>query len=117
MFRRYSLLVVLLLTVASALIWANAWALLSPSFFVFWVGFFPWVAQLGSFNFILGVVLGLVIEGAVLLYMLGFKVLAAFMVFPAAIVSLFIGGGFIVGLILAVLTGIYMIMIGNRWHP
>jgi hypothetical protein len=58
-----------------------------------------------------------VIDGAVILYMLGFRVLAAFMVFPAAIVSLFIGGGFIVGLILAVLTGIYMIMIGNRWHP
>lgn len=75
------------------------------------------MAQLGSFNFILGVVLGMVIIGAVILYMLGFKVLSAFMVFPTAIVSLFIGGGFVVGLILAVLTGIYMIMHEKVWHP
>src|SRR5271157_64888 len=115
--RRYSLLVVLLLTVSSALIWANAWALLWPGFFAFWVGLFPWVFFLGNFSFILGVVLGLVIDGAVLLYMLGFKVLAAFMIFPTAIVSLFIGGGFIVGLILAVITGIYMIMNERVWHP
>ncbi len=108
---------VLLLTISSALIWVNAEALLWPAFFAFWVGLFPWVAQLGTFNFILGVVLGLVIEGAVLLYMLGFRVLAAFMIFPTAIVSLFIGGGFLVGLILAVITGIYMIMNGKHWHP
>ena len=115
--RRYSLLVVLLLTISSILIWANAEALLWPGFFAFWVGLFPWVFFLGNFNFILGVVLGLVIDGAVLLYMLGFKVLAAFMIFPTAIVSLFIGGGFLVGLILAVLTGIYMIMNEKVWHP
>jgi hypothetical protein len=49
--------------------------------------------------------------------MLGFKVLSAFMVFPTAILSLFIGGGFLVGLILAVLTGIYMVMSQKPWHP
>lgn len=117
MFRRYSWAVVLLLLTSAALIFANAGALLWPAFFAFWVGWFPWVAQLGSFNFILGVVLGMVIIGAVILYMLGFKVLSAFMVFPTAIVSLFIGGGFLVGLILAVLTGIYMIMHEKVWHP
>jgi len=109
-FRRYSLLSVVLLLISASLIFANAAALLWPSFFATWVTFFPWVASLGSFSFILGVVLGMVILGAVFLYMLGFRVLAAFMVFPAAIVSLFIGGGFVVGLVLAVLTGIYMIM-------
>ena len=102
---------------SAALIFANAGALLSPAFFATWVGVFPWVAQLGSFNFILGVVLGLVIIGAVLLYMLGFKVLSAFVVFPTAIVSLFIGGGFLVGLILAVLTGLYMVKSEKVWHP
>jgi hypothetical protein len=81
-----------------------------------WIAFFPWVAQLGNFSFILGVVLGLIILGAVFLYMLGFRVLSAFMVFPAAIVSLFIGGGFVVGLILGVLTGIFMIMNEKYWH-
>jgi hypothetical protein len=116
-FRRFSLLAVVLLLISAGLIFANAAALLWPAFFVTWVGFFPWVAQLGNFSFILGVVLGMIILGAVFLYMVGFKVLAAFMVFPTAIVSLFIGGGFLIGLILAVLTGIFMIMNEKRWYP
>ena len=57
--------------------------------------------------------MSIVISGAIFLYMLGFRVLAAFMVFPAAIISLFIGGGFWVGLILGVLTGIFMVMNGR----
>ena len=114
--RRYSLLAVVLLTLSAILIFANAEALLWPSFFAFWVSFFPWVAQLGNFNFILGVVLSLILTGAITLYMLGFRVLAAFMVFPTAIVSFFIGGGFWVGLILGVFTGIYMIWNGKRYH-
>ena len=109
-FRRYSLLAVAFLIISAGLIIANAAALLWPSFFLFWIAWFPWVAQLGNFSFILGVVLGMVILGAVILYMLGFRVLSAFMVFPAAIVSLFIGGGFVLGLVLGVLTGIFMIM-------
>ncbi len=117
MFRRYSWGVVLLLLTSASLIFANAGALLWPAFFAFWVGLFPWVVFLGNFSFILGVVLGIVLVGAVILYMLGFKVLSAFMVFPTAIVSLFIGGGFLVGLILAVVTGIYMIMNEKVWHP
>ncbi len=117
MFRRFSWGAVLLLFTASSLILANAAALLWPAFFVFWAGFFPWIVQLGNFSFILGTVLGIVLIGAVLLYMLGFKVLSAFMIFPTAIVSLFIGGGFLIGLILAVVTGIYMIMNEKGWHP
>jgi hypothetical protein len=115
-FRRYSLLSVALLLISAGLIFANAAALLWPAFFLTWIGFFPWVAQLGNFSFILGVVLGMVILGAVFLYMLGYRVLSAFMVFPTAIVSLFIGGGFLVGLILAVLTGLFMIMNEKYWH-
>jgi len=113
-FRRYSLFAVFMLIITAALIFANAGLLLWPTFFLTWIAWFPWVVVLGNFSFILGVVLGLVILGAVFLYILGFRVLAAFMVFPTAIVSLFIGGGFVVGLVLGVLTGIYMIM---RWHP
>jgi len=112
MIRRYSLLVVALLSIVSILIYANGQALLWPPFFAAWIAFFPWVAVLGNFSFILGLVLSLVVAGAIILYMLGFKVLAAFMVFPASIVSFFIGGGFWVGLILGVLTGI--VMIWNR---
>ena len=115
-FRRFSWLVVLMLSVSSLLVAINAFALLWPSFFMTWMQFFPWIVQLGNFSFIFGVVLSIVIAGAIFLYMLGFKVLAAFMTFPTAILSLFIGGGFIVGLILGVLTGILMVMNGNRWH-
>lgn len=119
MFRRWSWAAVALLLTSASLILANAVALLYLPFFFLWVSYFPWVAQLGSFSFILGVVLGIVIIGAVILYMLSFKVLSAFMVFPAAIVSLFIGGGFWAGLIIGVLTGIFMIMHERRppfWH-
>ena len=114
--RRYSLLAVLLLTLSAVLIFANADALLWSPFFATWVSWFPWVALLGppfNFGFILGIILSLVISGAIFLYMLGFRVLAAFMVFPAAILSLFIGGGFWVGLIVGVLTGILMIWNGR----
>ena len=115
--RRYSLLAVLLLSLSAILIFINADALLWPSFFAPWVSFFPWVALLGppfNFGFILGIILSLVITGAIFLYMLGFRVLAAFMVFPAAILSFFIGGGFWVGLIVGVLTGIVMIWNGRH---
>jgi len=115
--RRYSLLAVLLLTASAVLIFANADALLWSPFFTTWVSYFPWVALLGppfNFGFILGIILSLVISGAIFLYMLGFRVLAAFMVFPAAILSLFIGGGFWVGLIVGVLTGILMIWNGQH---
>jgi hypothetical protein len=114
--RRYSLLLVVLLTISAILIFANAEALLWPPFFFTWVGLFPWVAQLGNFSFILGVVLSLIISGAIFLYMLGFRVLAAFVIFPTAIVSLFIGGGFGFGLILGVLAGILMVLNGRPWH-
>jgi hypothetical protein len=46
-------------------------------------------------------------------YSFGLRVEAAFIVFPTAIISLFIGGGFLAGLIIAVLTGIF-IMINER---
>jgi hypothetical protein len=102
--------------VSAGLIIANAVALLSPNFWAVWVGFLPWVGFLGSFAFILGIMLGLVLIGAVVMLLLGFRVLAAFVIFPTAIVSLFIGGGFILGVILGVLAGLLLIINGT-WHP
>jgi hypothetical protein len=100
-----------LLTISATLIWFNADALLWwPDFYTAWVTFFPWVAQLGNLSFILGVILGLVIDMAVIAYSFGFRVEAAFIVFPAAIISLIIGGGFLAGLIIAVLTGIFIMV-------
>jgi hypothetical protein len=74
------------------------------------VGLFPWVAELGILSFILGVILGLIIDMAAVAYSFGGRFESAFMVFPAAIISLLIGGGFLAGLIIAVLTGIYIVM-------
>jgi hypothetical protein len=102
--------ITLLLSISATLIFANAEALLWwPDFFSPWMSLFPWVAQLGSFSFILGIVLGLVIDVAVFVYMLGFRLLSAVVILPTAILSLFIGGGFLFGLIIAVLTGIFII--------
>jgi hypothetical protein len=94
---------------AAVLIIFNAIALLSPAFLLAWVGLFPWVAPLASFAFILGAILGLVILGGLVLFLLGFRILAAFLVIPAAIVSLFIGGGFIVGVIVGVLSSLLIL--------
>lgn len=95
---------------AAVLIIVNAAALLSPPFFAFWIALFPWVALLGSFGFILGIILGILILGAVLLMIVGHRLFGVFVIFPAAIVSLFIGGGFVAGLVLGVLASILAIL-------
>ena len=41
---------------------------------------------------------------------LKFRILAAFVIFPTAILSFFIGGGFVLGIILAVLGGILLLL-------
>jgi hypothetical protein len=102
--------------IAAALIGLNAAALLSPVFFSAWASVFPWVIPIGYFSFILGMVLSLIIVGALALYFLGFRVLSAFLVFPVAIVSLFIGGGFLVGVILGVL-GALLVILAQRLYP
>ena len=79
-----------------------------PDFYAAWVGIFPWIAPLGDLSFILGVILGLVIDMAVVIFAFGFRVESAFIVLPTAIISLLIGGGFLAGLIIAVLTGIFI---------
>lgn len=99
-----------LVGVAAALIFFNGIALLSSGFFAAWSDFLPWIAALGSFGVILGIILGLVLVGAIVMMLFGFRVLSAFMILPTAVVSLFIGGGFIIGAILAVLAGILLLL-------
>ncbi len=103
----------MLVGIAALLIIANGVALLSPSFYFYWSWLLPWVAALGTFSFILGIVLGLVLFGAVIMMFLRFRIIAAFVILPTAIVSLFIGGGFFLGTILAVLTGILLLMMSG----
>jgi len=79
-----------LVLVVAGLIFFNGVALLSPPLFTIWATILPWVASLGYFGFILGIVLGIVPVGAFVL-LLGFRVLAALIMLPTAIVSLLIG--------------------------
>jgi hypothetical protein len=110
LFFHHFLFPVALLFIAASLIVANGLALLSPVFFAIWSGYFPWIIPISSFGFILGIVLGLIILGGIVMYFLGFRALAAFLVIPSAIVSLFIGGGFIIGLIVGLLAAVLVIL-------
>ena len=100
--------------IAATFILINAAALLSPVFLAAWAFVFPWLATIGYFGFILGVVLGLIILGGLVLFFLGFRTLSAFLVFPTAIMSLFIGGGFLIGVIVGVL-GAMLVLIHPRF--
>jgi len=100
----------MLVCVAAVLIIINGVALVSSTFFTFWTFYLPWVGFLGPLGVITGVMLGLVLLGAMVLILLNFRVMAAFLIFPTAIVSLLIGGGFIIGAVLAVLAGILLIL-------
>jgi len=101
-----------LVAVAAGLIMANAIALLSPGFAFWWSGLLPWVVSLAAFNFIIGIILSLILFGAVIMIFLKFKVLAAFIIFPTAIVSIFFGGGggFFAGAILAIVGGLLLLL-------
>lgn len=101
---------IILVGIAATLIIINGAALLSSTFWTFWTFYLPWVAFLGPLGVITGVMLGLVLFGAVILILLRFRVMAAFMIFPTAIVSILIGGGFILGAVLAVLAGILLLL-------
>jgi hypothetical protein len=101
---------VILVGIAASLIIINGVALLSSAFFTVWSMYIPWVVFLGSLGVITGVMLGLVLFGALVMMLVNFRVMAAFMIFPTAIVSLLIGGGFIIGAVLAVLAGILLLL-------
>jgi hypothetical protein len=109
-FFRSSWLPVILVGVAAALILLNAGALLSPAFASIWGSLLPWLPSLGAISFILGVILGIVLLGALVLILLNFRLMAAFVIFPTALVSLLIGGGFGFGAILAVIAGILLLL-------
>jgi len=97
---------------AAGLIFVNAAALLSPGFLpwsIAWIT--PWITPATfQLDFIIGIILGLVLVGALVIMLLKFRVLAAFLIFPTAILSLFIGGGFILGALLAVVAGILLLL-------
>jgi hypothetical protein len=100
----------LLSLIAGIMIILNAAALLSAPFYTMWSGIFPWIPYFGAFPpwilVAVGVILGIIILLGATLMILGYGTIGAVVVFPAAVISLVLGGGFIVGFVLGVVGGI-----------
>lgn len=93
--------------VSGILVILNAAALLSPSFFGVWSGIFFWLPLIGPlYGFALGVIIGLVLIMGSIIMVLRNGALADIIIFPFAIFSLIIGGGFIAGMLLGIVGGI-----------
>ncbi len=101
----------LLSLIAGILVIINAAALLSTSFYNFWVGVFFWIPVIDSsashgLIFIIGGIIGLILVIGSILMLLGYGTIGSIVVFPLAVLSLIIGGGFVAGFVLGVLGGI-----------
>ena len=97
--------------VGGILVILNAAALLSNAFYSMWVGVFFWIPTLDvspqhGLVFAIGAIIGLILVMGSILMILGYGTIGSIIVFPLAIVSLIIGGGFVAGFILGVLGGI-----------
>jgi len=104
---RNGLLSFILALVSGILILVNSAVLLMPGFYAQWSSIFFWLPVLGpSYAFALGVFIGLTIILASVIMILSSGVLADVIIFPFAIFSLIIGGGFIAGMILGIIAGI-----------
>ena len=98
----------LLSVIAGILVILNAAALLAPGFYTMWIGVFFWLPALGppSLAFAIGVIIGLILVIGSILMLLGYGTIGSIVVFPMAVLSLIIGGGFVAGFVLGVLGGI-----------
>jgi hypothetical protein len=97
--------------IAGILVILNAAALLSPSFYSLWSGVFFWLPVIDSspshgLVFIIGGIIGLILVIGSILMLLGYGTIGSIVVFPLAVLSLIIGGGFVAGFVLGVLGGL-----------
>ena len=97
---------------AGILIILNAAALLSTSFYNLWIGVFFWIPVIDnslthSLIFIIGAIIGLILVIGSVLMLLGYGTIGSVVVFPLAVLSLIVGGGFVAGFVLGVLGGIF----------
>lgn len=60
----------------------------------------------GNISFVLGAVIGLIIIVGSILMILGYGTIGSIVVFPMAVFSLVIGGGFVAGFVLGIVGGI-----------
>ncbi|MBS7655232.1 zinc-ribbon domain-containing protein [Candidatus Bathyarchaeota archaeon] len=102
--------------IAGILIIINAAALISAGFYATLVGIFPWIAWFGApppwLLVVIGLILGIIVCIGALLMVLGYGTIGSVVVFPAAIISLVLGGGFVAGFVLGIVGGI-MGMLGR----
>ncbi len=98
----------ILAVIAGILVILNAAALLAPGFYAMWAGVFFWLPALGPapLAFAIGVIIGLILVIGSILMLLGYGTIGSIVVFPLAVLSLIIGGGFVAGFVLGVLGGI-----------
>ena len=97
--------------IAGILVILNAAALLAPGFYNMWIGVFFWLPVLDAsathgLVFAIGAIIGLILVIGSILMLLGYGTIGSIVVFPLAVLSLIIGGGFVAGFVLGVLGGI-----------
>ena len=117
--------------VSGILVLLNAGLLLAWQFYggtsIMWANIFFWLCKIdgqatcplpsgstatGNISFVIGAVIGLIIIVGSILMILGYGTIGSVVVFPMAVFSLLIGGGFIAGFVLGIVGGI-MGMIGR----
>jgi len=97
--------------VSGILVLLNSAALLSPSFYSFWSSLFFWLPILGhTYAFTLGFVIGLTLIMGSIVMLLRSGALADVIIFPFAVFSLIVGGGFIAGMVLGIIGGILAVL-------
>jgi hypothetical protein len=105
-----NIIAVVLSLLSGILVLVNSAALLSPSFWAMWSSIFFWLPTIGqSYAFMLGALIGLTLVLGAIIMALSNGALADVIIFPFAIFSLMIGGGFVAGMILGILAGILAI--------
>ena len=97
--------------IAGILVILNAAALLSPSFFALWNSVLFWMIVIDpslthGLIFAIGAIIGLILVIGSVLMLLGYGTIGSIVVFPLAVLSLIIGGGFVAGFVLGVIGGI-----------
>jgi hypothetical protein len=125
-----SLWAFILALVSGILVLLNAGLLLAWQFYggtFLWANIFFWICNIdrstgcplpsgstatGTITFMIGAVIGLIIIVGSIMMILGYGTIGSLVIFPLAVFSLIIGGGFIAGFVLGIIAGI-MGMIGR----
>jgi hypothetical protein len=86
----------------------NGAFLLVPKFYALWSSIFWWLPSIGPiYGFIIGLIIGLVLVFGSIIMLMGNGAIADVLIFPFAVFSLIIGGGFVAGMILGIVAGIF----------